>query len=241
MGNIGKVSVLLPTRGRYVALQDSLYSLSNTIGSELINLLILVDNERESYEIAKNFDKRRVFNTYNVLYSERRLYSVKAFCSLFEKCNTDLFVWVSNTIKYRPDWLLKSLNFFKRVFPDSVGVLSLGGKMNKANFGMSSKKFVEYNEGEWFSDKYKINFCDDELTCRAILLGRYFCLENSGVVMDPSIIKRELLFGSPEEKRVMKVNDRTVFYDRSEHNFYLPKNKIYEWKGFRNIFMELKG
>ena len=232
------VGLLLPTRSRYVALQESLYSLSETEeAKELLDVFILADQDRESYDIANDFIHKQKFRSYKVIYSSRRLYPVKGFISLYNICLSEYFFWTTNRITYRKDWLVKALTHFNATFPDKIGVFAMGGKLNKANVGMSSKKFVEYNENSWFSPVYKMNFCDDELACRAVLLGRYSFLKEPLLTMNDS---EELLYSSKEEKEGLKKVDRSVFYRRSENNFDLPMEKTWPWKGFREINLPIE-
>ena len=233
------VSVFLPTRGRYVSFEDSLYSISKTKEADsLLDLIILADQDTKSFQIAQDFSEKHKFHSYKVIYSAKRLYPVKAFVSLYEICSSMFFFWTTNRVKYKEDWLVDALSFFKEHFPDKVGVLAMGGKRNKANIGMSSQEFVRYNEGSWFSSFYRMNYCDDELACRAILLGRYFFMKNSLVSFEDT---EDLLYPSEDKKVAFKKVDRSLFYERTSFNFNLPVEKMHSWKGFRNINLPLKG
>lgn len=236
------IGVLLPTRGRLSSLRRSLSSLNESALANKMEVIVVADHDEEAFWVAVDFLGKHNFFRYRPVLSDKRIYSVSAFNLALENCIfSEIFTWVSDKTYYDKDWLLKlSTNFYKQ-FPDRIGVISAGGKRNKANFGITSKKFIEYNEGEWFWDGYTINYCDDELACRAILLGRYSFLGNSGIHVDDEEVNRNLLFDTYQEKITLKKRDRTLFYDRSETNFGLSKSKIYEWNGFRNVNYELKG
>jgi len=236
--NINSVGVLLPTRGRYQALENSLISLSESYFSELLEVIIITDNDKKSYEVAKKTCLKFPFGQIYIIPSNKRLYPVRAFNKALKSCFSDIFFWTNDEVTYERDWLQKALKKFLEEFPDLVGVLSLY-KKKKAGLGMSSKRFVEVNDGEWFCDGYKLYYPDDELTCRAILLGRYAFSSNSGVFHDIEITKTIPVI-TPEEKLKQKRIDRGLFYKRSENNFGLDPKRLYEWKGFREINLPLK-
>jgi len=233
MDQYGTVGVLLPTRGRYGALRDTLISLSNTQRADLLDVIIVVDNDLLSYKIAQNFYGTNLFAKYTVYLSEKRLYPVSAFIKALNLCSSNIFTWMNDENTYDPIWLINALIRFRQEFPDGIGVLSLY-KKKKAGLGMSSMDFVEFNNGEWFHDGYKVYYPDDELTCRAILLGRYAFLFDSGVYHDIEITKAIPVIPA-EEKLKQKKIDRGLFYKRSEINFGLDPKRIYEWKGFREV------
>lgn len=234
------IGVLLPTRGRYVSFERSLSALCRSDKASLMEVIIVADEDQHSIDTASNFPGTDVFGKYKLILSKERLYSVSAFNLALSYCESDIFVWVTNRLVYSEDWLTKVFSYFKQSFIDNVGVLSFGGKLNKANFGMTSRAFIEHNKGGWFWSGYKINFCDDELACRAILLGRYAFLKEQVVFDDLKAVEEDLLFDSVEQKIEMKKEDRGLFYERSVTNFGLDSNSIYQWTGFREINEELK-
>lgn len=234
------VTVLLPTKGRYKVLSDSLYSLSETEGvKDLLNVIIHADQDRESFSIAEKFPDKQKFRSYQVYYSAKRCYPVKAFISLYNMCISRYFCFMNDENSYEPNWLIKALDIFNLRFPDGVGLLSLF-KKKKAGLCLTTQEFVRYNENEIYNPAYTLYYSDDELTTRAILLGRYAWLENNGVFHDERITKA--VSAIPwEEKIKLKKLDRGIFYKRSENNFGLPKSKIYKWEGYREVSLPLKG
>jgi len=234
------VSLLLPTKGRYKALLDSLNSLSETEGAKyLLDVIILADQDEKSYEIANGFLRDHMFRSYKVVYSAKRLYPVKAFLFLYELCTSRYFCFMNDENSYKPNWLINALARFNADFLDKIGLLSLF-KKKKAGLCLTSQDFVQYNEGEIYNPAYTLYYSDDELSMRAILLGRYSWLEDNGVFHDEEITKAVSAI-SWEEKIALKKVDRGIFYKRSETNFGLPEEKIYPWKGFREVNLPLKG
>ena len=237
------VAVLLPVRGRHDFLPITLQSLFNSNNVERMELIIVVDHDYKALKIVERFimDHESKANEVSIFHSAERVFSVRAFNIALSLAMSDKFIWVTNTLEYhQPDWFSRAVGAFTVAFSDDIGVLSLG-KKNKANYGMSSRAFIEYNEGDWFHSGYKINFCDDELACRAILLGRYMCLDASGIIPHPHVVSSDLLYESYQEKIRLKKIDRGLFYQRSETHFGLPEDKIYKWEGFNNIILPLKG
>jgi len=232
------VGVLLPTRGRYEALRNTLVSLSNTRRADLLDVIIVIDNDLLSYKIAQNFYGADLFAKYTIYLSEKRLYPVSAFIKALKMCSSNIFTWMNDENSYDPMWLISALVRFHQEFSDGIGVLSLY-KKKKAGLGMSSMNFVEINNGEWFHEGYKLYYPDDELTCRAILLGRYAFSFESGVFHDLEITKSIPIIPSEEKLRLKKI-DRGLFYQRSETNFGLASRRLYPWKGFREVNEKVK-
>jgi hypothetical protein len=233
------VTVLLPTKGRYKVLLDSLYSLSESYEAKnIMNVLILSDQDQESYQIAEGFQDKQKFRSYKVMYSPVRLYPVKAFIQLAEVCTSKYFAFMNDENSYEKDWLVKALARFKNEFPDEVGLLSLY-KKKKAGLCLTSKAFVSYNGGEIYNPAYTLYYSDDEMTMRAIMHGRYIWEEYSGVFHDLEITKAVSAIPWEEKLRLKKI-DRSIFYRRAETNFDLSPEKIYPWEGFREINMPLK-
>jgi hypothetical protein len=232
------VSVLIPLKGRHVHLEQLFDELAATLNSEFVTLLMFVDHDDKINGMVESLIREygHRFHLIEMYYnnSAERFYSVKGFNYLFNRVRTNRFIWLTNTVSLKYNWLNNVVARFETVFPDEVGVLSFGGKINKANIGMSSMKFTIYNRG-WFHGGYVMNYCDDELACRAILLGRYAVLWNSGAAINVDIINSELLYDSQEKKTLMKKKDRSLFYKRSATNFGLPKNKAHLWTGFREV------
>ena len=234
------VGLLLPTKARYEALSDSLYSLSKTIRAEdLLDVIILADQDRESFRIADNFERKNKFRSYKVIYSATRLYPVNAFISLYESCISRYFCFMNDENSYESNWLTRALKRFDSEFPDKVGLLSLF-KKKKAGLCLTTQDFVRYNENEIYNPLYTLYYSDDELTSRAILLGRYAWQENSGVFHDEEITKAVSAI-SWDDKIALKRKDRGIFYKRTETNFDLPPEKIYPWPGFQEVNLPLRG
>lgn len=233
------ISILLPTRGRKELLIRSLHSLALCDRAGLMNVIIACDDDVDSMEEAMNFSLRNNFNEFTVLITEHRAYSVKAFIAAYNKVKTDLFFWTNDECLYKGDWLFNAVTEFEKQFPDDIGVLSLW-KKNKAGLGITSKKFVEYNNNEWFWNGYQLYYSDDELACRAILLGRYKFLPNNGITHDLEDTIKHPIIPLDERTRVKKT-DRQLFYNRTEINFGISPSKMYKWEGFRDINLELKG
>ena len=236
---IESVGILIPTRARHVPLLDSLLSLSKCDGAkELMDVVVLSDQDTESFAIASEFSERQNFRTYRAMISQERLLPVRAFVHLYNTCPSKYFCFMNDENIYEKDWLIRALDRFKREFPDDIGLLSLF-KKKKAGLCLTTKDFVKYNEGEIYYPGYKLYYSDDELTMRAILLGRYAWQENSGVFHDNEITVNVPTIPWEEKIRLKKI-DRGLFYKRAEHNFGLPEDKIYKWTGFREINLPIR-
>lgn len=225
------VGILLPTKARYEALSDSLISLSlSDSAKELIDVVVVADQDKESFLVAQNFPFKERFRSFSVHYSEERLFPVKAFNFAFQKCSSRYFCMMNDENTYSKDWLVKSLCEFDRAFPDRVGLLSLY-KKKKAGLCLSTQDFIKYNGGELYNSEYTLYYSDDELTMRAILYGRYKFLPYSGVFHDEEITRSVSAIPWEEKIRLKKI-DRSIFYQRLDSNFGLLIEEIYPWAGF---------
>lgn len=237
---IDKIGILLPTRGRHSFLLKTLNSLASSSISDMLEVIVVCDNDPETFNSIKEFPKREKLYKFTQVLTGKRMYSVRAFNIALSYCDSDLFIWLADRTTVDYHFVYRVANFFLAFFTDEIGVMSFGGKRNKANFGITTKKFIEYNENEFFSEEYLMNYCDDELACRAVLLGRYAHHIDKGFYIDKSIAENFHLFENLEEKLKLKKIDRGIFYKRTEKNFYLPSEKIYDWQGFRDISLPLK-
>ena len=236
-----RVSVLLPTKSRYEALIDSVISLSKTTNAkELIDLIIVTDDDSESYNAAQYAVGGVGYKFHNVtiVESKERLYPIKAFNKALSFSENDYFCPMNDENTYEPNWLVRNLELFNTHFPDKIGVLSLF-KPKKAGLCLTTKSFVDYNYNEFFNEGYKLYYADDELTARAILLGRYAWSDQPGVFHDSAITKAVSAI-SWSDKIKMKKIDRGLFYQRSETNFGLKDEEIYPWEGYRQVSLPLK-
>lgn len=235
------IGVLLPTKGRYEALEKCLNSLADSNMAEEMEVIIVADQDLRSYKIAVDFEEQTKFGYYLVSNERERLYPVKAFNVALDLCSSNIFTWINDECVFEKWWLENLHKVFLRLFPDQIGVLSTGIKRNKAAFGISSKKFVKFNDGEWFHEGYKVHFCDDELACRAVLLGRYkFIKEKESGIHHNQELYENIHLIPPEEKISMRKKDRKLFSERNCRNFEMDHRRFYEWKGFRDINEPLK-
>lgn len=235
------IGILLPTRGRYIPLRVCLDSLSKVDNVGDLEVVVVCDGDKTSFFLAKDFDGKTFFGEYKVILIQNRVYSVGAFNKALEKCFSEVFLWTADKVTYDKDAIVNIYKRFVRTFSDEIGVLAVGGRFVRANFGMTSKKFIKYNEGDWFWNGYLMNYPDDELSHRAVLLGRYNFMKNSGLHVENSVVEKFLLYESMEEKIKFKKIDRGKFFKRSNNNFGLDPKKIYEWDGFREKNLPLKG
>jgi len=234
------IGILLPTRGRYVPLRVCLDSLSEVGNAGDLEVIIVCDDDKASFNLANNFNGDFFFREYKVILAQGRRYSVGAFNKTLENCSSRVFLWTADKVTYDKDAIANIYKRFIKTFPDKIGVLAAGGKFVRANFGMTSKDFIDIN-GDWFWNGYVMNYCDDELSCRAVLLGRYHYMKKSGLHIEDAVVEKFLLYDSVEEKIKFKKIDRGKFYKRTENSFGLDPRRIYEWEGFRNVNLPLKG
>jgi len=215
------LSILIPTRGRLGEFSACLDSLAvSKVGKATV--IVVVDDDSDSEKIV--FEKEKLFKNFKSFFSSKRLYSVGTYNQALLECQTDLFCWVSNLVTF-PDkyWIERMVREFIEFFPDQVGVMSLRNG-NGAAFGISSKKFVEYNGG-WFHPGYKIQYCDVELTHRAIFLGKY-AWPKGDLIYHNREAKSEIPAMDPGKRYEMIREDKKLYIERRLRKFDLPKDKI---------------
>lgn len=240
MNETETIGILLPTKGRYIPLRVCLDSLVRTENAGNLEVIIVCDSDKTSFDLARSFYGQPIFKEYKVIFVKDRMYSVSAFNKALENCSSRVFLWTADKVTYDKDAITNIYKRFIKTFSDRIGVLAAGGKFVRANFGMTSKDFIGIN-GDWFWNGYVMNYCDDELSCRAVLLGRYHYMKKSGLHIEDAVVEKFLLYDSVEEKIKFKKIDRGKFYKRTENFFGLDPKRVYEWEGFRNVNLPLKG
>ena len=236
----GRFGVIIPTVRRQKYIRELIDSLISSENSNLLEINIFVDGDKDSLHDVRGFIQKRRSScpeiVFNVGCSEYQMYSVGAYIAALELCSTDLFCWVSDLVTFLDKkWITKVLNRFNSNFPDQKGVMSFtqGG----AGFGVSSKKFVEYNNGEWFYPGYKIHYCDVELTHTAMLMGRF-----SWMYGDFFQYNRPAKLGVPcvdsGIRYEMIKHDRMLYGERRDKTFYISKEKIFNPDCDFSVFRE---
>jgi len=229
------IGVLVPTRKRIFHLDRCLYSLSIQKKVSL-EIILVIDDDKSTFEFVSRSKYIHSFEVFRRLLSKERLYAVKAFNDALAYCDSDLFIWLTNLNELTDELCLYNLvNSFGEFFPDELGVMALN-KESGAAYGMTTKKFIEYNEGEWFHEGYKIHYPDLELTQRAILMGMYAWPNTSRVLHNKEARLIEPTIDGIQ-KYLMKTKDKILYRNRRKSLFYLPEKKIvdfgYDFKEFK--------
>lgn len=241
--------ILLPTRGREKFLRKNLESLIESVWELKVNekanikleLVIVVDDDEFSLKVISEFDDQfTVFSRVKVFDSQERLYSVKAYNKAFELSESEIFCWVSNLIVFHNiKWISKAIRFFNTFFPDSMGAMSLR-KNSGAAFGITSRKFIEFSGREFFYPGYRIHYPDQELTFKAMLLGRYAWPEEDLVFHRKEGKSKEEII-DPVKRAVMISGDKAVYSERRKSFFDLPpwkiRNKGVDFEKFQKIII----
>jgi hypothetical protein len=223
-----KIGIVVPTRKRNVYIKRLVDSLVSSNNSDRLEINIFVDEDQESYDfVVKLIDE--IFSNgfkgnFNLGISEEQIYANMAYNAAFDLCTTNLFCWVSDIVEFIDrDWINKAVTRFYECFPDTVGVMAF--QQGGAGFGMSSKKFVSYNDGEWFHKGYLIHYADPELTHRAILMRKFAWLWPKITDCDKGDREANHCM-NPKIRYDMTVRDGFLYDDRRDHLFFLPDEKI---------------
>ena len=218
------LGILIPSRERPDSLKRVLYELANSDNSDLLEVIVASDNCPETFRIIKEFPLQEKFLKYKPLITRRRFYTIKTINFCLENCESFLFAWCADDMVIdRKDWIGFSISRFRDLFPDNVGLMSLTSPGPAS--GLTSKEFIEYNDGEGYHNGYMVHYADMEVGVRAVLMGRY-CklgvvrfLRHKGGKDDIPPVGSGKLWG-------LKLSDKRLYEKRKEMRFYLDPNKI---------------
>ena len=219
------LGVVIPSRQRPNILLSCLDQLSSFDNADVLDVSIAVDDDLETYEAALDFSNSKFFHTYVVSNTPGRVYSVKAFNLAAEKCIADKFVWIGDDAVFpKNGWIDVYIKSFNEAFPDGIGCF--GSCASGAALGMISKSFIKLNNNEFYSPEYNVHWADVELGLRAIMLGRYnFFSDKIGIGHHRDWSEKYSNIDS-SLKYTLGKEDKKIFSERLECDFYLDKNKI---------------
>ena len=157
------VTVCIPTLGRGEKLRQLLHAIPAT--AQYNNFGVLVEHD--------SFDDRQ---------GVPRL--VK---KMVEKASGEFIVFLGNDCVPRPGWLRLAMQQMKASFPDMDGLVGFNdcvtdGKENP--HWLASKKLLPMLDGEFFHTGYNHVGCDNELTARCKMAGKYAWCEQAEVFHD---------------------------------------------------------
>jgi len=230
------LGIIIPSRERIELLEKILYYLANSPNSDFLEVIVVSDNCSKTSCLAEKFALQEKFFKYKLIISSKRLYTIKAITLGLQNCDSFLFCWAANDMMInRKNWINYSVNEFEFSFPDDIGLMSLTSPGPSS--GLTSKKFVEYNDGEAYHEGYKVHYADMEIGIRAVLMGRYAQLgvfsykKHKGGKFDiPSI--------SSGNVYSLKLEDKKLYGERIKKRFYLSPKKIKNPKAeeiFKNL------
>ena len=218
------LGILIPSRERIKLLKNLLYDLANSPGSNFLEVIVASDNCSETFNVIKEFPLQNNFLKYKALITPKRLYTVGTINFCLDHCDSYLFSWAANDIIInRKDWIRYSINKFKNFFPDGIGVMGLTSPGPAC--GLTSKKFVEYNDGELYHSGYKVHHADMEVGIRSVLMGRYLQLGIFGLMKHKGR-KGDIPHVGGVEIYKMKLEDKRLYGERMKEKFHLDPKKI---------------
>lgn len=218
------LGIIIPSRERIKLLEKVLYSLARSPGSNFLEVIVVSDNCPETFCLAEKFPLQRKFLKYKLITSSKRLYTVGAINFGLQNCDSFLFCWIANDMRINiRDWISYSVHRFENLFYDDIGLMGLTSPGPSS--GLTTKKFVEYNDGEAYHKGYKVHFADMEIGIRAVLMGRYAHL---GVLnfMKHKGGKDDIPPISSGGAYAMKIEDKKLYGERMKNNFFLDAEKI---------------
>jgi glycosyltransferase involved in cell wall biosynthesis len=181
---VEKVSVLIPTRGRYEKLEKCLKSLIDNTKYPDYEVIVIVDkDDPESIEVVKGLP----YNDVEIIIKEKREMYVGKINSGFHATNSPLVVFLADDVYVQPNWLAEAVSTFNKSFPDGMGLVSFKDEFDNriAGHGLISRKYVEeYLNGNIFWPGYQHYWCDCELTVRSKKWGRYAYAEKAETFHD---------------------------------------------------------
>lgn len=231
------LGILIPSRERINLLEKLLYSLANSPDSDFLEVVVVSDDCLETLKVIKEFHLQDKFLKYKPLITPKRLYTIGTIKFCQDNCDSSLFCWIANdVILIKDDWISYLVNSFETFFPDEIGLGCLG--CPGPALGITTKKFVEYNDGESYHNGYKLHYADMEVGVRAVLMGRYIQLPVFSNIKHKGG-KNDIPAVSVGGFYLNRLRDKKLYAERIKEKFYLDPKKIKNPKA-NEIFNELE-
>lgn len=159
-----KVSIVIPTLGRQEQFADLYRSLENLTGWA-------------NFEIVVEYDS-----------FENRVGVPKLVKNAVERATGDFVCFLGNDCRPKPAFLRRALEAMFQNFDSADGLVGLNDgiwpKGEIATHWLASKKLLPMLGGEFFHTGYSHAGCDNELTARCQLAGRYVWAKEAQIVHD---------------------------------------------------------
>ena len=218
------LGILIPSRERINLLKKLLYSLANSPDSNFLEVVVVSDDCPKTLKVIEEFPLQDKFLKYKPLITPKRLYTIGTIKFCLDHCDSFLFSWIANdVILIRKDWISYLVNSFETFFPDKIGLGCLG--CPGPAFGITTKKFVEYNDGEVYHDGYKLHYADMEVGVRAVLMGRYIQLPVFSNIKHKGR-KNDIPAVSVGGFYSKRLKDKKLYGERIKDKFFLDPKKI---------------
>jgi len=218
------LGILIPSRERINLLENLLCSLANSPDSNFLEIIVASDNCPKTFESIKKFPLQNKFLKYKALITPKRLYTIGTIKFCQDNCDSSLFCWIANDVVLkRKDWISYLVNRFENFFPDEIGLGCLG--CPGPAFGITTKKFVEYNDGEVYHNGYRLHYADMEVGVRAVLMGRYIRLSIFSDLKHKGG-KNDIPAVSVGGFYLKRLEDKKLYQERRKERFFLDPKKI---------------
>jgi glycosyltransferase involved in cell wall biosynthesis len=159
-----KVSIVIPTLGREDKLTDLVNSLQETTGWANFEVIV----ERDSLE--------------------NRAGAPKTLRKGVDRSTGDFVCFLGNDCRPEKGFLRRALEKMYQSFPYADGLVGLNDgiwtKGELATHWLASKRLLPHLDGEFFHTGYHHAGCDNELTGRCQLMGKYVWAEDARIVHD---------------------------------------------------------
>jgi len=175
-----KISVILPTYNRPFLLLQSVESLWNVAVDYSIELILMIDGDKDSENLVQNFfDKQGGTGSWDVIYnySEERRGGASCLNLGLEISSGNIILPASDDIIFYPNFLNEALKCHEQDL-EGYGVVALNDKYQNGDIlgtmWIFDRKFcIDYLGGVVISPVYNHFYGDNELTERAKLAKRY--------------------------------------------------------------------
>lgn len=166
--NLPKISVVIPTLGREEKLKTLLESIEKNANYPNYEVIV----EHDSFENRKGVP-----------------ITVK---NAVEKTTGDFVMYLGNDCIAQPNFMIEAYIKMKETFPEEDGLVGLNDMYWTGEFAthwMASKKLLPHLDGEFFHTGYYHTGCDNELTERCRMRGKYVWAEHAKVFHDHPVQK----------------------------------------------------
>lgn len=186
----------------------------------MVSIIVPVIRPDKFKECQEAIEKNHGAIPYEIIWEEdtERIGCPKMVKNLVTRCNFDFIMFLGDDTLPQLGFLEEAINAMASL-PDCWGLVALNDgrkcSVNEAAHWMIHRKMLDVMKGEPFPICYQHCFCDNELSLRAQLLGRYIYADKSQVIHNHPMLRQEV----KTDEHYQKVYSNDI-YSKDQSTFY---------------------